>query len=97
MNLSPADLAELGKRAAANTLRQKAPAPPKPVHRDPSMAPSRDNLSPVITGPGRRTYMHFEARGAAIVTWDDGRDRARVDWISYETWKKLCTVVVAHL
>jgi hypothetical protein len=41
--------------------------------------------------------MHFEARGAAIVTWDDGRDRARVDWISYETWKKLCTVVVAHL
>jgi len=82
MNLTHADLAVLGKRTLA--------APAK--ERDPQMAPSR-GLTPAITGPGRRTYMHFEAKGVALATWNDERDRVPVEFISYQEWERRCAAV----
>jgi hypothetical protein len=83
VNLTHADLAELGKR----TVRAV------PKERDQQMAPSR-GLTPTITGPGKRTYWHFEAKGVAVACWDDTRERALVEWITYDEWKRRCALVV---
>jgi hypothetical protein len=85
VNLTRADLAHLRK----GLTRPLA----KPKERDPQMAPSR-GLTPTITGPGRRTYWHFEAKGVAVACWDDARERALVEWITYDEWKRRCAVVV---
>ena len=55
------------------------------------MAPTR-GMTPVITGPGKRTYMHHEAKGSVILTWDDERERVPVVWIPIEecaTWEQI--------
>jgi hypothetical protein len=85
MNLTRADLAVLGQRTVA-----------KARHHEPTMAPTK-GLTPTITGPGRRTYLHFEAKGVAIATWNDARERAQVEWLSYEDWRRRCSTVVASL
>jgi len=86
MQITRAELAQLGARPGIRRFPRFAPKPDRPRHRDPSMAPTR-GLTPANTVPGPKAYVYFAPTRVAIATWHDARDRVPVTWITYERWR----------
>lgn len=60
---------------------------------EPTMAPT-NGLTPAITVPGPKTYLHREGDRIAFAEWSDSRPRVPVIWVSYAAWKQKCPAIV---